>query len=251
MLITQKGVMSPSLPPLSPLLRCPQREMTCAMVFPTSSARKKMINQEKKRRKTVRFPPRDHEIVYYFEPDFSPEGLESKWFARNEIDNMKLAARAISKESQAYRGGALLDRVLSTASSISASMVTANSQLSLNLWSKHCHSRRGLECGVNHKHKMERRRQRSIVVGGVLRAQEDLSQRGGGFDSTKALSKVSSVLTKPARQYALLVGRADEYAVTTTFDSLSPLKTMSPDVRYLSSSVLASKAKKQEQALVA
>jgi len=141
--------------------------------------------------------------------DFTPEDHAALWFSKAEYQMSRSEAKMISHESVRYGFSKNLDGTFCEKSN--------NAQEKLQLWcsvSGDC--RRGLERWANREHGEQRGKDQFQAVQAVLEAQDDMMghhrHQKGKVDPEK-LRKISHKVTRTARHFARMMGKADSYTV--------------------------------------
>ena len=103
------------------------------------------------------------------------------------------------------------------------------SQAALTLWSRCKDTRRGLERFVSQEYNRLRLTNRNKLIQAVLYTQQKLHVQGEKDPErvSSIIRNVSSLVSKESVQFALMLGRADERAVTIVREKRVPRKTKS------------------------
>jgi hypothetical protein len=162
-------------------------------------------------KKRVRFPTEDESIAIIVctvpnREDYIEEDHGLLFFSRSDYHISRSSAKMISRESERYGFSKNLEE------SYTEKCKTA--QESLNQWTSHGHSRRGLERWANRKHGDARQQDQFQSVMAVLRAQDDMLAGRKGIDPEQ-IRKVSHKATKIARHFARMMGKADSHALAS------------------------------------
>lgn len=124
---------------------------------------------------------------------------KSLWFQGPDFVGFKRTARLIAAESYQFRFISNLDDCFGA--------VTDERQQKLNEWCKYGYSRRGLENWVSEKHRSNRDQAKRRVIEELLSFQRVM--RISGEVDQDELARQYRVLTKNARSFAFMLGRAD------------------------------------------
>ncbi len=149
--------------------------------------------------------------------EMSEQELTDQWFARTECEAMASTATMIARES---RSSCILSKMLEDTF---LSDDPATTQRVLNKWARCGHSRRGLECFINHKHRRQRQEARKIVVRSLLTAQYH-------HEGDMVLARVCSETSARAAVFARMMGVADAEAalLADSAHPLYPLRSKAP-----------------------
>lgn len=158
---------------------------------------------------------------------------EDIWYQHAELSEIKRKAMSVAKEAHRYGLGTLLSNTYGKSSE--------SAQESLNNWARNGNSRRGLERWINNEYAAKRSDIRRRTVKSVLRAQRKLFEDGvdDPVYSMKVLSRLSEAFSKDSRNFARVLGLADEHAASTdsatdterdetTKECVPPLRQSSP-----------------------
>lgn len=167
--------------------------------------------------KAVRFAADEHlEEVVALVPkltEMAEQDVAELWLSRTECETIVSMATVIARES---RSSCILSKMLQDTFG-SEDEDPATTQGLLSKWARCGHSRRGLECNINPKHRLQRAQSRTSCIQSVLRAQDrllDLHDDKTVTQQEKAemLAKVSSERSARATAFAYMVGIADAEA---------------------------------------
>lgn len=165
---------------------------------------------KRKRRHRVRFAE-DLDADYHLLPELNHDQIGEMWYTKGDFTRLKETAKLICKESRSSTFVSLLRDSY------------GSSQRSLDLWAVHGRSLRGLEPAVAGKHGHQRRRCRDIMYTAVIEAQRQMTVSGvEGLDAALCLAKIASTCSKPAREFAIRMGRSDQRAVLDVYNPDGP-----------------------------
>lgn len=140
--------------------------------------------------------------------DYIDEVLASDiWYQHNDLQQMKRRAMVLSKEANRYGLGSLLTNTYGRSDN--------ETQRSMNTWARSCSSRRGLERFINNEYSAKRSDIRRRTIKSVIRAQRKMKEEGVlDVDyGMKVLSRLSEAFSQDSRNFARMMGIADEFAL--------------------------------------
>lgn len=151
--------------------------------------------------------------------DFDEAMPSDIWYQHTDLQQMKKKAMAVAKEANRYGLGALLTNTYGRP--------TKETQDSLTTWSTNGSSRRGLERFINDEYSTKRSEIRKRTIKSVLRAQRKMKEEGvTDVDySMKVLSRLSEAFSQDSRNFASMMGIADEVASKDTVTSCQTATT--------------------------
>ena len=162
--------------------------------------------------RTVRFHEDDDALakVVYEIPsldDFTPEDHENLWFSKADYHMCRAEAKVISRESVRLGYSKSLDDIFSEKDAVA--------QEELQKWAMVDIAIRGLERWANKAHGELRQADQLDAVMAILEAQDEMlsCHKNGRIVDAEKLRKVSTKVTKSARKFARMMGKADSLVI--------------------------------------
>lgn len=139
--------------------------------------------------------------------DFTPEDHENLWFSKADYHMCRAEAKVISRESVRLGYSKTLDNTYTEKSSVA--------QDQLQEWATIDMAIRGLERWANKDHGELRQSDQLDAVMAILEAQDEMlaCPKNGRIVDAEKLRKVSSKVTKTARHFARMMGKADSLVI--------------------------------------
>lgn len=155
--------------------------------------------------------------------DISPEDVERLWFTKEEYSISRNEGRVLCREGNRTGISAHLENTFV--------LKNKQSQASLKKWSTVGSTLRGLERWSNKDHGDSRHQAQFEAIMTVLDAQDDILAEEGKLDEDK-LRRISHGVSKTARHFARMMGKADSHAVAEERESTTatqPAKKVESD----------------------
>jgi len=139
--------------------------------------------------------------------DFTEIEQGDVWFLQSDLSSIKHKAMALAKESSQFGLGSLLSNVYGKNDE--------DTQHALNRWACHGSSRRGLERWINRSYCQKRSDIRRRTIKSLVRAQRKMVLEGCTDQDYRwiVLARLCEALSRDARLFARVLGKADEYAL--------------------------------------
>jgi hypothetical protein len=136
--------------------------------------------------------------------DYDAQETEVLFFNKRDFSASRSIAKGHSRECEQSGASKPLQAAFATKS--------RSIQNQLNEWTTGEHHCRGLERWSNRDHGDKRGREQFAAVMTILQAQQDMLNMLNGIDH-ESLRKVAIKVTRPARHFARMMGRADSHAL--------------------------------------
>ena len=129
------------------------------------------------------------------------------WYEHTHLYSMKRTAMNVAQEAMKYGLGSVLTNTYGKSCD--------RTQTAIDAWARNGNNRRGLERWVNNEYAAKRSDIRRRTIKSVLRAQRKMREEGVDEPeyAGKVLSRLSEAFSQDARNFARVLGRADEHAV--------------------------------------
>lgn len=139
--------------------------------------------------------------------DFTPEDHENLWFSKADYHMCRAEAKVISRESVRLGHSKALDNTYTEKNIVA--------QEQLQEWTTVDIAIRGLERWANKAHGELRQTDQLDAVMAILEAQDEMlaCTKNGRIVDAEKLRKVSSKVTKTARHFARMMGKADSLVI--------------------------------------
>lgn len=166
------------------------------------------MKQERRRHKSVRFPLKLKELVTVrYIPRTTQDEHRDLWYSTAELDRIQDHDDANCLYAMSHEGcSAFLDNAFLATDGIE------KQQSSLKCWCRYANNLRGFETTVNREHSVERFVQKSVNIQSVLLAQETARDKLTEANMSDMIARISERCSRRARELAIALGAADEYA---------------------------------------
>jgi hypothetical protein len=145
------------------------------------------------------------ELDQEFESNSDGTSLSELWYSASEFKAIRTEAQVIAQESRHFGMAQLLDDAV-----IDINNNPSEVQDNLTLWSRHAHSRRGLEMMISQCHARQRKYNKQLVRRTVLGAQMKLHDTiWSPNEKADLIAALCLRQTAPSMQFAALMGQAD------------------------------------------
>lgn len=138
------------------------------------------------------------------------------WYRQSEMNQIKRKAMSIARDAQRYGLGSILSNTYGKD--------CGETQHSINTWARNGASRRGLERMINNEYAAKRADIRKRTIKSVLRAQMKMEEEGVNDKDYQltVLARLSEAFSQDSRNFARVLGRADEHAANVDNTAESP-----------------------------
>ena len=153
----------------------------------------------------MRFFPGPHEEIY---STCDRAHICERWLSASDFEAIKMESHLIARQSSQSGKPQVLDGIFGAVKDAPREV-----QENLNLWSRHAHSRRGLEAQISSRQNSDRRKIKESVWRTVLVAQDKLRLAKGSVDQkAEIIASLCSLQSLPAKQIAAMMGQSDYIA---------------------------------------